>query len=82
MTTCGRERGPGGGVGAESYDCKKAWSSINHSILSALSPVPPPSPNAPLVPDLNVVFCTFVPYILVSVVLTVYVPLNLFTLGT
>ncbi len=26
--------GRGGGQGAESYDSKKAWSSINHSILS------------------------------------------------
>ncbi len=33
-TTCCRERGEGGGRGAESYDRKKAWSSINHSILS------------------------------------------------
>jgi hypothetical protein len=30
----GRRRGEGGGRGTESYDCKKAWSSINHSILS------------------------------------------------
>jgi hypothetical protein len=28
--------GEGGGLGAESYDCKKAWSSINHSILSVV----------------------------------------------
>jgi hypothetical protein len=27
--------GEGGGREAESHDCKKAWSSINHSILSA-----------------------------------------------
>jgi hypothetical protein len=27
----------GGGEGAKSYDCKKAWSSINHSILSILT---------------------------------------------
>jgi hypothetical protein len=26
--------GEGVGRGAESYDCKKAWSSINHSILA------------------------------------------------
>jgi hypothetical protein len=26
--------GEGGGAGAKSYDSKKAWSSINHSILS------------------------------------------------
>jgi len=30
-----RERGGGGERGAKSYDCKKAWPSINHSILSA-----------------------------------------------
>jgi hypothetical protein len=30
------ERGEGGGRGAQSYD-QKAWSSINHSILSAAS---------------------------------------------
>jgi hypothetical protein len=29
------ERGVGGGGGPKSYDSKKAWSSINHSILSA-----------------------------------------------
>jgi hypothetical protein len=34
-----QERGWGGGGGAKSYDGKKAWSSINHSILSF---VPPP----------------------------------------
>jgi hypothetical protein len=28
--------GGGGGRGAEQYDLKKAWSSINHSILSAV----------------------------------------------
>jgi hypothetical protein len=28
------EGGEGGGRGSESYDCKKAWSSVNHSILS------------------------------------------------
>jgi hypothetical protein len=28
-----REKGQGGGRGAESYDGKKAWSSINHSIF-------------------------------------------------
>jgi hypothetical protein len=36
--TCWREkrrRGEGGGCGAESYDRRKAWPSINHSILSA-----------------------------------------------
>jgi hypothetical protein len=32
-----RERGDGGGGGAKSYDGEKAWSSINHSILSALT---------------------------------------------
>jgi hypothetical protein len=32
----GREE-EGGGRGAESYDRKKAWSSMNHSILSDLS---------------------------------------------
>jgi hypothetical protein len=26
--------GEGSGRGAESYDCKKSWSSINHSIMS------------------------------------------------
>ncbi len=31
------EEGWGGGRGAESYDQKKAWSSINHSILSGHS---------------------------------------------
>ncbi len=36
-TTCSRERGEGGGRGAESYDRKKAWSSINHSMLSGYS---------------------------------------------
>ncbi len=35
-------QGEGSGRGAESYDGKKSWSSINHSILSALSP-----PNHP-----------------------------------
>jgi hypothetical protein len=29
-------RGGGGGRGAESYDRKKAWSSINHAILSGV----------------------------------------------
>ncbi len=33
-TTYWQERGKGGGRGAESDDGKKAWSSINHSILS------------------------------------------------
>ncbi len=33
-TICWQERGEGGGREAESYDRKKAWSSINHSILS------------------------------------------------
>ncbi len=33
-TTCLRERREGGERGAESYDLKKAWPSINHSILS------------------------------------------------
>jgi hypothetical protein len=32
-----RERAGGSGGGAKSYDGKKAWSSINHSILSGLS---------------------------------------------
>ncbi len=32
------ERGEGVGGGAKSYDGEKAWSSINHSILSAQSP--------------------------------------------
>jgi hypothetical protein len=32
--------GKGGGLGAESYDCKKAWSSVNHSILSAVPTAP------------------------------------------
>jgi hypothetical protein len=32
-TTCCREMGEWDGRGAESYDRKKAWSSINHSIL-------------------------------------------------
>ncbi len=27
--------GEGGGRGANTYDCKKAWPSINHSVLSA-----------------------------------------------
>ncbi len=31
-----REEGGRGGRGAESYDRKKAWSSINHSVLSGL----------------------------------------------
>jgi hypothetical protein len=36
-TSCWREGGEGwGGRGAESYDRKKAWSSINHSILSCV----------------------------------------------
>ncbi len=37
--------GEGGGQGAESYDSKKGWSSINHSILSGLlssAPFHPP----------------------------------------
>ncbi len=33
------EEGWGGG-GAKSYDCEKAWSSVNHSILSALDGPP------------------------------------------
>jgi hypothetical protein len=37
-TTCWRERAEGVGRGAESYYLKKAWSSINHSILSAIYP--------------------------------------------
>jgi hypothetical protein len=42
-------QGEGSGRGAESYDGKKSWSSINHSILSALSPPnhPPLSPISP-----------------------------------
>jgi hypothetical protein len=32
-----REVGEGGGRGAESYDGKKAWSSINYSIVSEYS---------------------------------------------
>ncbi len=36
-TTCWREKGGGGGVGANSYDCKKVWSSINHSMALWLS---------------------------------------------
>ncbi len=37
-TTCWRERGKEWGLswGAKSYDGEKAWSSINHSILSAI----------------------------------------------
>ncbi len=35
-TICWGEMGEGGGRGAKSYDRKKAWSSINHSILSVL----------------------------------------------
>jgi hypothetical protein len=31
---CWWKRGEGGGQGAESYDCKKYWSSINRSIIS------------------------------------------------
>ncbi len=34
-TTCWRKRGVGGEGGAKSYDGKKAWSSINFSILSS-----------------------------------------------
>ncbi len=34
-----RERGEGGGGGAKSYDNKKAWSSINYSILSGVQNV-------------------------------------------
>jgi hypothetical protein len=30
-------KGGGGGVGAILYDCEKAWSSINHSILSVFN---------------------------------------------
>jgi hypothetical protein len=33
------ERGGGGGGGAKSYDREKAWSSVNHSILSDTSKV-------------------------------------------
>ncbi len=33
------KEGKEGGVGAESYDRKKAWSSINHSILSACTTI-------------------------------------------
>ncbi len=36
--TGGRGAGGGGGRGAESYDRKKAWSSINHSKLSGSKP--------------------------------------------
>jgi hypothetical protein len=32
----GEERGIGVGEGAKSYDNEKAWSSLNHSILSAV----------------------------------------------
>jgi len=31
------EKGIGGEGGAKSYDCKKAWSSIHHSLLSAVT---------------------------------------------
>jgi hypothetical protein len=33
----GGERGEGGGRGAESYNRKKAWSYVNHSILSVMN---------------------------------------------
>ncbi len=36
--TCWQERGEGGGRGAESYDRKRAWPSINHSVLSCSTP--------------------------------------------
>ncbi len=36
--------GKGGMGGAKSYDGEKAWSSVNHSILSAYYP-PPPKKN-------------------------------------
>jgi hypothetical protein len=48
--TCCRERGgKGAGGGEKLYDSEKAWSSINHSILSANSPPEsrPPSPSFP-----------------------------------
>ncbi len=43
QTSCGfpvglTDKGGGGGGGAKSYDGQKAWSSINHSILSDRSP--------------------------------------------
>ncbi len=37
-------RGWGGGQGAKSYDPEKACPSINHSILSGSTPLPPPPP--------------------------------------
>ncbi len=39
-TTCRREIGGGGGGGAKSYDVEKAWSSINHSLLSGTTSFP------------------------------------------
>ncbi len=39
-------RGGGGGGGAKSYDGEKAWSSINHSILSALVQTAKPRTSA------------------------------------
>jgi hypothetical protein len=34
-----------GGKGAKSYDRKKAWSSVKHSVLSALTPSCPYQPQ-------------------------------------
>ncbi len=36
VRTYWRQGGGGGGQGAKSYDCEKAWSSVNHSILSQI----------------------------------------------
>jgi hypothetical protein len=33
-TTCDERKGEGDGEGAKSYDGKKTWSSVNHSIIS------------------------------------------------
>ncbi len=45
-TTCSREKGKGGGLGAGLYNRKEAWPSINHSILSGS--VGPSASVAPL----------------------------------
>jgi hypothetical protein len=47
-------RGGGGGGGAKSYDGEKAWSSINHSILSAL--VQTAKPGHLLVPAWSIAY--------------------------
>jgi hypothetical protein len=37
LHVCRRSKGGSGGGGAKSHDGEKAWSSINHSILAALT---------------------------------------------